>query len=308
MQQRKKLFCFFLHQYGRAGSKKLAQIGNLNKPRLCNLTKTKIVSMSPYSQSTTVLDTNASVLAETKALQEETLAALTRTRRTAAETKHVGSTTLEELHNQTQTIDNVAAGTYKLEANLKKSNKLQDRFARVSLKLGNRRKAKKELKREQKAAKDQAQNIATFKRRGPRPKKNDPSEPHADEWWKENTPAAKENVPNQRSSKSRHATISTTKQTSRPDTPPKQAPLTDQDHSDLREIQTTDGLIDEEVNALGAEVADLLALSKTMSEVVEEHNVKLGAMDTPLEENVAQIKFVNKRMKYFTKRGRTKNT
>ena len=270
--------------------------------------------MSPYSQPTTFLDTNASVLAETKALQEETLAALNRTRRTAAETKQVGASTLEELHNQTKAIDNAAAGTYKLEANLKKSNKLQDRFARVSLKLGNRRKAKKELKREEKAAKDQAQNLATFKRRGPRPKKNDPSEPPADEWWKENTPAApsrtisKENVPNQPSSKSNHATITTTRQTSRPNNPPKQAPLTDQDHSDLREIQATDGLIDEGVNALGAEVADLLALSKTMSEVVEEHNVKLEAMDTNLEENVTQINFVNKRMKFFTKRGRTKNT
>lgn len=259
--------------------------------------------MSPRSTGRRELATNASVLKETKALQDDSMEALERIRRQAAETKELGTETLLALNEQTQRLESAEAQTTRLKSELKKADKLQDRFARHAFKFGNKRRAKKELKEEEKlAAKaNQAESTTTtFKRRGPRPKNNGKENPIVEE--RNDRPRSRKTkehgskVPAKPPSKPKKTKTKTkTKK-------PKEELLSDQDRRDLRDIDTADAIIDEGIDALGDEVADLLALSKTIGVVADKQNAKLETIDANLETTKTQSKLLNKRMKLFTRK------
>jgi len=293
--------------------------------------------MSPRSTGRRELATNASVLKETKALQDDSMEALERIRRQAAETKELGTETLLALNEQTQRLESAEAQTTRLKSELKKADKLQDRFARHAFKFGNKRRAKKELKEEEKlAAKaNQAESTTTtFMRRGPRPKNNGKEEeklaaasakanqaesttttfkrrgPRPKNNGKEN-PIVEERNDRPRSRKTKeHGSKVPAKPPSKPKKTktktktkkPKEELLSDQDRRDLRDIDTADAIIDEGIDALGDEVADLLALSKTIGVVADKQNAKLETIDANLETTKTQSKLLNKRMKLFTRK------
>jgi len=276
--------------------------------------------MSPYYSTTTTNDTNASVLRETKALQDKSMAALARIRRNAAHTKEIGTETLSTLHNQTKSLEHAETRTTQLRAGLDKADKQHDRFAKLAFRFGNRRKARKELEREDEAerkAKEVAAAPVTFKRKGPRPKKQKPT---TDPNQKENQieerndtvtfhANRKELVSSHQHQKPRRSKPSrkktntkTTASSSSTRRPPKETPMSDKDQCDLRDIEDGDKILDEGIDDLGDEIADLLALSKTMGEVANRQNAKLETIDTNLETTKTQTKLLNKRLKLFTRR------
>lgn len=136
--------------------------------------------MSHNSHSTTTTmegaNSNASVLRETRALQEESLQALRRIRCKTSESKALGNETLDALNGQTKQLENTEAKTIELRSSLDKAGKLQDRFAKMTFRFGNRCKAKKELAREEKVEAKEKSNkkITTLKfKSGARPIKKD---------------------------------------------------------------------------------------------------------------------------------------
>jgi hypothetical protein len=131
-------------------------------------------------------ETNASTLEATRDLQAKSLEALTRIQNQAAETQALGGETLAQLHEQDAKLDSVQQSTKNLQDNLKKTDKLQNRFAFLSMNFGNKKSAKEHVKSDKKtrailernektaaaAAVSAPTAQPTFKRRGPRPKKN----------------------------------------------------------------------------------------------------------------------------------------
>jgi hypothetical protein len=298
--------------------------------------------MSYYSQSTATTEgtINASVLRETRALQEESLQALHRIRCKTSESKALGTETLNELNEQTTRLESTEAKTIELKSNLDKAGKLQDRFAKITWQFGNRRKAKKELAREEKAEANKQIAPPTFKRRGARPKKqptpadqqeseNLVAEERNDTVWsnrkqifsndddddtslnkpikkkkktKTTNAAKKEPIKKKKKKKTK-----TTRKLPK-DEEAATVPLSEEDQRVLRDIHDTDALIDEGINVMGDEVAQLLALSLSMGEVASHQNGKLETIDTNLETTSAQTNLLNKRVKLFTttRRGRKK--
>ena len=314
--------------------------------------------MSYNSHSTTTTtegaDSNASILQETRVLQEESLEALRRIRCKTSESKALGNETLEALNGQTKQLESTEANTIELRSSLDKIGKLQDRFAKMNFRFGNRRKAKKELAREEKAkakkkittlkfktgaspikkeslvSKEdekaaEANNPASSKRRGSRPKKQpapgdprenknlvveEPQNDSAGSNQKEivaNHDVApikkkKTKIPNSTAKKEhiKKKKMKTSTHNLPKDKEAATVPLSDQDQLELREIRDTDNFIDAGIDALGDEVAELLALSLTMGEVANHQNGKLETIDTNLETTGAQTNLLNKRVQLFT--------
>ena len=265
---------------------------------------------------------NASVLLETKELQEQSLQALERIRRTTGLTREVGRETLETLHGQGEQLDRVHdRATTDLEARLEVAGKLQDRFARAKIRFGTKRRAKKELKREQKAAAAAAaasegqRQPATFKRRGPRVKNQDTlttanhrKENMVDGQWHElvgsgnNNNKARNGIGSIRShSPTKQSTAATTVTLSAAFSPHREEPLADEDRSDLEDIANNDARIEGVIDSLGAEVAELLAISKSMNETVRHQTTTLDATESVLDRTRSKTTFLNKRLHLLSK-------
>jgi len=121
-----------------------------------------------YYDEANNFENNQHALKETRDIQQSTLAALERTRRRAAEAKQVGQATLTKLEEQNKQLDNTQQKADHLNDELKKADKLQNKFALHSLQWGNKRAAKKEIRLEEGPIPEKPK--ATFKRRGRRPK------------------------------------------------------------------------------------------------------------------------------------------
>lgn len=268
---------------------------------------------SPTSRSSLSQDsdnhTNESILRETKILQGRSLMALERIRRQTTMTNEVGKETLSALHDQEARLESAETKTAKLSENLDKTSKQQDRFARLAFRFGTKRKARKELKREekenQKAQQAKASSalqgnraaIATFKRRGPRPPKKASAadqeiNQQINQAEKRNDTEDLSNAPLQ------SKPGKTKKKTTRA---PKEESLSDGDKRNLLDIEDTDALIDKGIDALGAEFEELLVLSKTMGETVNRQNEKMETIDTSLESTKTKTKLLNKRLKLFVR-------
>lgn len=68
----------------------------------------------------------------------------------------------------------------------------------------------------------------------------------------------------------------------------------------MRENEDTDALVDEGIDALGAEVNDLLAMSKAIGSKANQETKKLNNIDDNLETTKTQTKQINRRVKLFT--------
>mmetsp|Transcript_174 Transcript_174/g.405 ORF Transcript_174/g.405 Transcript_174/m.405 type:complete len:260 (-) Transcript_174:2612-3391(-) len=255
--------------------------------------------MSPHSSNFSAWEdsssNNASVLRETKELQAESMAALARIRQRTAECKTTGETTLDQLYDQSKALGKSEARTIELQSKLDKAHKQQDKFARWAFRAGTKRRAKKQVKKEKKAEAamaaaitTQTGNQATFKRKGPRPKKDAEKD------------SAREHI-------DRNELFSDhlSRQPFQPkESPPKtsQAPLTEENHRDLCDIEANDKMLDRGIDALGTEVSKLLSLSKIMREVAHGQSTKLENVEMNLEETNTQTRLLNKRLGLLTKK------
>lgn len=104
---------------------------------------------------------NKKALQEAADIQAETQAALQRIQQQAAETEELGATTLEELQEQRQKMDNILEAGDELHAHLDKTEKLQNKLSRWSL-FFNRKAARRDANKE--AEKVETSNKVSSKR------------------------------------------------------------------------------------------------------------------------------------------------
>lgn len=88
-------------------------------------------------------NSNSVLLRETKETQNRMLETLDRTLRQAAEIEEVGKMTVESLVKHDEQLDTILEEAARTRETLKKTDKLQNKFARWSLRFGNRRRARK---------------------------------------------------------------------------------------------------------------------------------------------------------------------
>lgn len=334
------------------------------------------------------MNTNQSVLQETKDVQQRTLEALRRTRNCAAESNEVGTKTLAELEEQGKRLNKATTQTDELVDTLKKTHKAQNKYALWAGQWSNTKRAKKELRREEELIEEQLEiplpKNKTFKRRGKRPPKpmsnkvgiapNTSSTANIDSsnWhsFPDAIPVTDSNnrvaldiaydkslqtskdintelnrnelfsnkailtdtekhdvfgkptassitvlgtTSNQTKKKKerkrtraapRGTTKSTTLSTATNST---MVPLTEEDENELKTINNTDKMVDREIDALGDQVTDLLALSKAIGYKAENHTSQLEAINDNLDETKDRTKIINKRLKLFTTTRRERN-
>jgi hypothetical protein len=279
-------------------------------------------SQMRYTNSTMNTDgfaSNAAALQATRDLQQKSIDALHRIQSQAAETQAIGLETMQQLDEQDQRMDSAMESTKRLRDNLKKASKLQDRFGFLSLQMGNKKTAKKQLKAEETFRTGGSSNgtdtAPKFKRRGPRTKK----EPLAVDA----SHISMDDVVAQTSKQSRElqqqvdrnelfadakpkATETQTAKSRRAPSPSDDTPLTEQERRELREIEADDKAVDVGLDILGNQMEHLLGMAKDMGETVQQQNAKLGEIDKGLSKADDRSKQVNQRAKLFTMNRRQK--
>jgi hypothetical protein len=110
-------------------------------------------------------DDNEHALDETSRVQRQTKAAIARMRRQADETRQVGESTLEQLHEQRKTVNRMNDETDRLHNNLDRTEKLQNKLSRWTLTF-NRRKAERQVQKEVDASKVEQQRQSRDTRDG----------------------------------------------------------------------------------------------------------------------------------------------
>jgi len=332
------------------------------------------------------MNTNQSVLQETKDVQQRTLEALRRTRNCAAESNEVGTKTLVELEEQEKRLDKATTQTDELVDTLKKTHKAQNKYALWAGQWTNTRRAKKELRREEELIEEQIEKPLpknkTFKRRGKRPPKPTsnkvgiaPITSSTDDIDSSNWHSFPDAIPvtdsnnrvaldiaydkslqtskdintelnrnelfsnktiltaekhdifgkptassitvlgttsNQTKKKkerkrTRAAPRGTVKSTTPSPATNSMVPLTEEDKNELKTINNTDKTVDKEIDALGDQVTDLLALSKAIGYKAENHTSQLDTINDNLDETKDRTKIINKRLKLFTTTRRERN-
>ena len=333
------------------------------------------------------MNTNQSVLQETKNVQQRTLEALRRTRNCAAESNEVGTKTLAELEEQGKRLNKATTQTDELVDTLKKTHKAQNKYALWAGQWSNTKRAKKELRREEELIEEQLEiplpKNKTFKRRGKRPPKpmsnkvgiapNTSSTANIDSsnWhsFPDAIPVTDSNnrvaldiaydkslqtskdintelnrnelfsnkailtdtekhdvfgkptassitvlgtTSNQtKKKKERKRTRAAPRGTAKSTTPStatnSMVPLTEEDENELKTINNTDKMVDKEIDALGDQVTDLLALSKAIGYKAENHTSQLDTINDNLDETKDRTKIINKRLKLFTTTRRERN-
>jgi len=278
------------------------------------------------------MSTNQSVLKETSDVQHKTLAALRRTRHQVEESKEVGTATLEQLEDHEQRIQKSKKKTSVLLDALKKTEKTQNRFAFLSghWKNTTSKKAQKEVQKEEEEKAKAAEEVPkTFKRRGPRPKKTEgiggDGDGNVDKGTKNElfnnakqekkkssssftnsgsiknepkmTTSTVSSLSLKKKSKSKKNNAKNTHKTTQKH---EDVPLTEEDQKELNTIHDMDQLVDEEIDALGDQVNDLLALSQSIGQKATTQTTQLGTIQTNLHQTNTRTKVINKRMKFFT--------
>lgn len=246
------------------------------------------------------INNNESVLRETKELQAESMAALARIRERTAECKATGNETLDQLYDQSKTLGKSEARTIELESKLVKAHKQQDKFAKIAFRFGTKRRAKKQVKKELKveaamAAADASpttRNQATFKRKGPRPKKEDTHDELSARSHIERNELFSDHLSSRRP-------LEQTKYSGNNGT---QSSLTEDNRRDLCDIEANDKILDRGIDVLGNEVSELLALSKTINEVSKDQTTRIETIETNLENTKTQTRLLNKRLGMLTKK------
>eukprot|EP00531_Pseudo-nitzschia_arenysensis_P005316 CAMPEP_0116138470 /NCGR_PEP_ID=MMETSP0329-20121206/12800_1 /TAXON_ID=697910 /ORGANISM="Pseudo-nitzschia arenysensis, Strain B593" /LENGTH=272 /DNA_ID=CAMNT_0003633457 /DNA_START=18 /DNA_END=836 /DNA_ORIENTATION=+ len=261
-------------------------------------------NFSAWEDNTSTTSNNESVLRETKELQAESMAALARIQERTAECKATGNATLDQLYDQSKTLGKSQARTIELESKLNKAHKQQDKFAKIAFRFGTKRRAKKQVKKELKveaamasaaaavatAASPTTRNQATFKRKGPRPKK-DTQEDLSAKAHIERNELFSEHLSRQPFQQKKSSGDSAS-----------QSPLTEMNRRDLCDIEANDRILDRGIDVLGTEVSELLALSKTINEVSHEQTTKIETIETNLENTKTQTRMLNKRLGILTKK------
>ena len=270
-------------------------------------------------------ETNASTLQATRDIQAQSLEALRRIQNQAAETQAIGTETLTQLHEQDGRIDNIQRDTDNLNETLKKTKKLQDRFAFLSMNFGNKKTAKEHVKADKKTqALLNSADPPTFKRRGPRPKKNKAEEAEGEETVA--VPSTPEEILRQSKKASQEMTVEVErselfsgrkvdKKNSRKGGRSKsggghggreEQPLTDEDQRQLDAIKADDAAVDAGLDILGNQVESLMMLSKQMGETTSGQNTKIDNVQGGLSKVHDRTQTANQRSKLFMMNRRQK--
>jgi len=290
--------------------------------------------------------TNQSVLLqETKDIQQQTLDALRRTRRQATESKEVGTKTIEQLEDYDARLSKTKHKTTQLVETLKKTEKQQNKFALWSGQFTTRRKAKKELQQELATEADTAPKtlFTDNKTNGNDDDDDDGTNPFStgvsatalnnvvDKSLQtskdvntvvnrkelfEKAKAAKtttiKKMKKMKKKKERKRTKGATSSSSKGNKTSYPAPtdvvaLTEQDQNELNDIDRIDQLVDEEIDALGDQVTELLALSTAIGNKAKTQTTKLNEIHSNVEETNTRTRNVNKRIQLFTMTRRERN-
>ena len=280
-------------------------------------------SLEKRSRSTTshnlpiqqaAMNTHDAVLRETKDLQQASLASVQRMRYMASESKCLAGNALQNLHDQGTKLQKLEASTMKHNETLKVASKLQDKFARAKFHFGTKNKARKDIKKEKKlddklnAVTDGTQSAPTFKRRGPRPKKNSNTDippnndPNRDELFS-NHKVAKEKKNRVHRDRKELFSDRSNRGKSIAKAPPgvRGAPLTRQEKQALNEIQDTDQLLEEGLTALEEELSDMRIQATMMGTVVEDHNNRLDRINERMEDSKWKTKELQNRLTRLSK-------
>ena len=273
-------------------------------------------------------ETNASTLQATRDIQAQSLEALRRIQNQAAETQAIGTETLTQLHQQDARIDNIQRDTDNLNETLKKTKKLQDRFAFLSMNFGNKKTAKEHVKADKKTqALLNSADPPTFKRRGPRPKKNKGAGGEEEEEETAIVPSTPEEILRQSKKASQEMAVEVErselfsgrkvdKKKSRKGgrssksggghSGREEQPLTDEDQRQLDAIKADDAAVDAGLDILGNQVESLMMLSKQMGETTSGQNTKIDNVQGGLSKVNDRTQTANQRSKLFMMNRRQK--
>lgn len=271
---------------------------------------------------------NQEALAATRNVQSQTLQAVQRMQVQAAESQAIGHATIEQLQEQDGRMNRTLNATSKLKDSLNKASKLQDRFGMLSLQFGTKKQAKKLVKQENKFnGKEEKEEVQpkTFKRRGPRPKKNAPGKMEAESIAASsfNTNSSMDSIVQASVRESHDMTHQVDRAElfagakSKPQKMKKhqrdyghnnsnnksqqqQQPLTDQERHELSAIAADDQAVDAGLDVLGTQVESLLTLSQTMGDTASQQTKKLSSIHADMDKAHAQQQRVNQRAKLFT--------
>lgn len=227
------------------------------------------------------------------ALQRETLASLERLRRRAAETQDVGATTLAELHAQRAQLGRILDEGDRLNAELKKTEQLQDRFSRWALKF-NRRAARAEAREE------------IMQRKKQQSKKDDRAKRISSHSCSSTDDSSSQSSANT-STPRRSLVVKRKKKTSRApsvklDSTPKGVlyGIKIEDHADkFQELEENDKSIEVHLDAVGTQLDDLLTLSKAMGSETRTQVRALEEAAVQTEKAELRQKTVNNRARRF---------
>lgn len=242
--------------------------------------------MTRSSSSPQYLHSNASAIEEINELQERTLEALNRAEGQLEITRVVATDTLDELRDQTETLEKIHTNhTSRLKENLDTGRKQLNRFARGAFKLGSRNRAKKERKKEEKRTQKHHKKrtrAAPKNTNGTQLLSNAAGQPRQELF---------ENMKTKDTTKDSSASIT------------KGEPLDDEHQRGLLDIENADARIDARIDALGDGVTNLLAMASALEDEVDHQNhfmfepiqTNLEKCETKLNLNNRQLKRLNKR-------------
>jgi hypothetical protein len=258
----------------------------------------------PSTYHPTEATNNKSVLNETVETQKRTLEALERIQRQAAETQAVGNMALATLDDQDQRVDQVLKGSGKLNDNLDKTQKLQNRFAFWSLQFNSRtaqkqvKREQKEEKKEKKEKKDQDKPKPSFKRRTRAKKAHQAVTPneivHVSDKKDLHVPEKEELFSGRKAEEQDEEPTTAGSATDATD------PLSDYDRRILDQIEDSDKALEPALDAVGKQLDSILALSKALGEASETQASKIDTVQDQLEKSDYKQRVVNHRHRLFT--------
>jgi len=232
---------------------------------------------------------NPTLLTKTKEIQNQTQKTLDRILRQAGETEEVGRLALTSLEAHDKQLDTILDETARTRETLKKTDKLQNKFSRWSLNFGDRRRAKKAV-RKQKLHRSRKEKVC----RDFRIKKRDDKAVLLNKENKERdillgTLADKtENEPTIPEIKSNKHCV--------------ESALSLKDEKSLQDIAITEeSIIEPALDALGEQLDGLMSLSLSMNEAINKEGDKLNMAEKKLNKVRDSLDVANFRIAATTK-------
>jgi len=223
------------------------------------------------------MPSNQSALDETTRLQQETQAAIERMQERVASSQAVGAETVGRLADQNQQLRNTHAATMDLEDKLKETERLQKKMGRWSWNFGAHRAAQKQAQRETKERQRQAKAMEKVEEEE-RPKTG---------------LASKSSIIKTRKKK-QDPILSSSKGSKS-----KGQAMSKDEAQQLENIQSTDGVIDQGLDALGSQLDTLLEVGQMAGQEVKQSRPLMDDIQKQTEINDEKQRAATYRTKRF---------